>query len=132
MGAWGAGSFANDDAMDWIAELEREGLPAAGGALQAVIELASEYLESPVCAQGLAAAEVVAALHGKPAKDLPEEIVAWVNRYPGAPGNELTAIARQAVAAIGERSELRDLWDESSDAQIWRDSIADLQNRLAE
>ena len=36
MGAWGAGSFENDDAMDWVYELEEEGLEAVTAALKAV------------------------------------------------------------------------------------------------
>src|SRR5215218_9260762 len=110
MGAWGLESFENDDAMDWVAELQREGLPATGGAIQAVIELMDDYLEAPVCSEGLAAAEVLAALRGRPAASLPDEVFEWVRRYPGDPGPELTRNAQLAVDAIVRKSELRELW----------------------
>ena len=131
MGAWGLESFENDDAMDWVAELQREGLLATGGALQAVVELADDYLEAPVCSEGLAAAEVIAALHGRPASSLPDEVLEWVRRYPGDPGPELTRDARIAVDAILRKSELRELWEESDEFAGWQRSVADLQSRLA-
>lgn len=130
MGAWGAGSFDNDDAMDWIAELEAEGLPAAGGALQDVLDLADDYLEAPTCSNGLAAAEIVAALRGNPATDLPDEVSAWLAAHPGAPGDDLVVSARQAVDAIAADSELAELWDESADPAEWRSAVSDLQSRL--
>jgi hypothetical protein len=131
MGAWGLESFENDDAMDWVAELEREGLPATGGAIQAVLELADDYLEAPVCSEGLAAAEVLAALRGCPAANLPGEVVEWVHRYPGDPGAELIRNAQIAVAAILRNSELRELWEESGEFGGWQKSVTDLQSRLA-
>ena len=66
MGAWGAGNFENDDALDWLAVLQAEGLPAAGAAIQDVLTLADDYLEAPTCCAALAAAEVIAALRGRP------------------------------------------------------------------
>ena len=135
MGAWGSDSFANDDAMDWLAELEAEGLPAAGGAIQAVIELAPEYLEAPICSAGLAAAEVIAALRGRPSASLPSEVQSWVDAIAGEPGgdpgDELVANARRAVELIATNSELRELWAESNESEQWRHSVADLQARLA-
>jgi hypothetical protein len=130
MGAWGAGSFENDDAMDWIAELEDEGLIVAGAALQEIIEVADEYLEAPACSAALAAAEVVAALRGHPAADLPEEVAAWIAAHPGDPGEDLVAVARRAVDAIAADSELAELWGESADQAGWQSAVTDLQTRL--
>ena len=42
----------------------------------------SGYLESPTCSEALAAAEVVAALAGRPAPDLPEEVRADMTFVP--------------------------------------------------
>jgi hypothetical protein len=131
MGAWGAESFENDDAMDWVAELQGEGLPATGSAIQAVIELADDYLEAPICSAGLAAAEVLAALRGRPAASLPDDVLEWVRRYPGDPGAELTRNAQVAVDAILRKSELRELWEESGEFEAWQNSVGDLQARLA-
>jgi hypothetical protein len=131
MGTWGTDLFANDDAMDWFAVLEAEGLQAAGAAVQDVLELAPNYLEAPICASALAAAEIIAALRGRPAAELPPDIVAWLARYPGAdPGEELTDNARRAVELVLQGSELTELWAESPEAPQWRDAVANLQARL--
>lgn len=131
MGAWGSDSFSNDDALDWVAELEAEGLPAAGAAFATVGELAADYLEAPLCSAALAAAEVVAALRGQPAPGLPEDVGAWVASHPSEPSGDLVAAARRAVDAIAARSELRELWDESPEAESWHAAVADLRARLA-
>jgi len=100
MGAWGAGNFENDDALDWLAVLQAEGLPAAGAAIQDVLTLADDYLEAPTCCAALAAAEVIAALRGRPASRLPDELVEWLGRVSGDPGEELTTNARR----VGRRN----------------------------
>lgn len=131
MGAWGTGVFDNDDALDWVSELETEGLQAAGGAVQTVLEGAPNYLEAPECAAALAAAEVIAALRGRPAADLPPEVRTWISRHSdAAPGEDLTQNARRAVALVMEGSELAELWAESDEVSQWRAAVADLQARL--
>jgi len=72
LGTWGTEAFANDDALDWIAELEgADDDRFLQEALQVVIQDEGAYLEVPECNIALAAAEVVAALHGHPSHDLP-------------------------------------------------------------
>ena len=131
MGTWGTGSFENDDAMDWLAELEAEGLPAAGFAIQAVLEGAPDFLEAPVCANAIAAAEVLAALQGKPAAGLPDELTAWIQRSAPTRPSDLVANARRALDLILSQSELLDLWAESPENNAWLAGMRDLQNRLA-
>src|SRR5262245_36719927 len=76
MGAWETGSFDNDDALDWLVELsESSDLALIAQALHP--EEFEGYLEAAECAKILCAGEVLAALHGKPAKDLPDELVEW-------------------------------------------------------
>jgi hypothetical protein len=127
MGAWGAGNFENDDALDWLAVLQAEGLQAAGGAIQDVLTLADDYLEAPTCCAALAAAEVIAALRGRPASRLPDELVEWLGRVSGDPGEELTTNARNAVDAIRRSSELRELWE---DDEEWKQEVDGLYARL--
>lgn len=131
MGTWGIDAFGNDDAMAWFAELEAEGLPAAGAAVQAVLDLAPDYLEAPICATALAAAEIIAALRGRPAAELPPDVSAWLARHAGTnPGDELTANAERAVDLVLAGSELSELWDESDEASAWRATVIDLLERL--
>ena len=77
-----------------------------------MLTLADDYLEAPICCAALAAAEVIAALRGRPAPRLPDELVEWLARVSGDPGEELTTNARNAVDAIRRSSELRELWEE--------------------
>jgi len=127
MGAWGAGNFENDDALDWLAVLQAEGLQAAGGAIQDVLTLADDYLEAPTCCAALAAAEVIAALRGRPASRLPDELVEWLGRVSGDPGEQVATNARNAVDAIRRSSELRELWE---DDEEWKQEVDELYARL--
>jgi len=128
MGAWGARSFENDDALDWVWELEESSddsvVRAALGAAQG-----DGRIEAPEAACACAAAEVVAAAAGAPAAWLPDEVTAWVAAHGSAVAG-LRAEARAAVQRIAERSELQQLWAEAGGAE-WDTGIADLLHRLA-
>jgi Domain of unknown function (DUF4259) len=136
MGAWGAGSFDNDDAVDWVGDLGRS---ADGRLIRAALDAVgrldpADYLEAPDASVAVAAAEVVAALRGRPAADLPQEVTTWVQAH-GRSGvaDDLRAAARAAVARVEASSELRDLWDETDDAgAAWRQQLGDLLARLAD
>ncbi len=130
MSAWGFGHFENDEAMDWTADLIDIGDELINEAFDRVAELQKDYLESDVCSFALAAAEVVAALNGKPGADLPEELVAWVQGRP-APTGEILSAARKAVAAVEKESELRDVWEDSEQLDDWLPRVADLARRLS-
>lgn len=130
MGAWSHEPFGNDDAADWLSELEESNdLSVIESALSAVTDEAEEYLEAPQCSSALAAAEVVAALLGMPAKSLPEEATAWVSGKP-QPTAALVAKAKGAVAAVLSSSELQELWAESDDYSQWQAATKDLLARL--
>lgn len=87
MGAWGTGSFENDDALDFLVILEQgSGLQPVRDALAAV--LANEdYVEADEAAFAAAACEVVALVGGRPGGSLPEALVAWRQDHdlPAAP-----------------------------------------------
>src|SRR5687768_5419114 len=108
MGAWGHGSFDNDDAMDWVVELEgAEGTEPIAEAFEAVLDVGDDYLEATEASMGLAAAEVVAALLGKPAAKLPEEVTAWVTgKKP--PKAALVKQAQRIVKRVLKDSELKE------------------------
>ena len=118
MGAWGTGPFENDDAMDWVAELEgTRDLSAVRSALEAVTA-AEDYVDAPVGSIALAPAEVVAALRGRPIDDVPPEVTDWVVRQRGLFDAALLTMASQAVQIVlseSSRSELSELWNEAED-----------------
>ena len=135
MGAWGAASFDNDDAVDWLADLSQStDLRPIQAALEAVTRLDSaSYLEAPEASAAVAAADVVAALLGRPAANIPQEVTTWVeaHRQLGVTDG-LRTTAQRAVARVQAGSELRELWDESGDAgATWREQLSDLMTRLA-
>ncbi len=130
MGAWAHGSFANDDALDWVATLSRSGSSAISQALSAVPEADDDYLEAPTASAAIAAAEVVAAQAGSPADKFPAEVSAWVASQP-RPAPELIALARRAVQRVLRLSELRDLWAESEDSDAWQAEVSGLLARLS-
>lgn len=129
MGAWGHGSFDNDDAGDWVWKLEEASdFDVVRSALEGVVS-ESEYLEAPICSEAVAAAEIVAAALGHPVAELPDEAGAWVEEHRDVPP-DVVVLARQALAAIAAKSELRDLWAESGHLTEWQRSMADLAARI--
>ena len=150
MGAWAAGNFENDTAMDWVGDLRESGdASAVRTALSQVMEQSTPqqpsfvgrllgrrpvepYLEAPVASEALAAAEVVACWLGHPLPKLPDGVGEWAREHSSEFTPEFVQLARQVVATIKTKSELRDLWEEgdAATAAEWHTVIADLERRL--
>jgi Domain of unknown function (DUF4259) len=130
-GAWGVGSFENDDALDWVSELQRASGPQLLVSTLQRVDEKSKYIEAPDCSVALAAAEVVAAARGKPAASLPAEVTSWIARVQPNVDARLLEAARSAVTNCrdGKNSELRDLWLEG-DGKAWLNDSARLLARL--
>jgi Domain of unknown function (DUF4259) len=129
VGAWGTGSFENDDAADWVAELET----ITPEELTRILVRAAddpEYLEGPGASVAVAAAEVVAALGGAPAVGAPAAITTWTGKHPQAGTAELKAVAVRAVERVRRNSELKDLWMEADGLNEWIAGLKELQGRL--
>jgi hypothetical protein len=130
MGAWGVGSFENDAAVDWVYELEAsEDLAVIERALEAASE-SRAYVDAEVSAEAVGAAEVVAALLGRPDPGLPESIQAWVKSHSIRPDPNLIRLAIEAVESVAAASEEKDLWDETEHFDSWRTRMEDLKRRL--
>ena len=128
MGAWGIRSVDNDDAVDWVHDLGSDERAELEEAFDAVL-VENDYLEAPECSVGLAAAEVVAALRGQPAEELPEDLVRWLEgRRP--PDADLVQRALLVCARVRDDSELQELWSESEDYSNWLGVVRDLEGRL--
>jgi uncharacterized protein DUF4259 len=132
MGAWGTGSFENDDGLDWIGEF-CDG-PTVG-ALRSTLETAADaegYLESPDAANALAAAEVVAALNRSPTTDIVvvADYLSVIARSGITVTPNLRALALRAVDRVAADSELKELWDEVEDSEQWYAGVAALRARL--
>ena len=132
MGAWGHGAFENDDASDWLYELEDD---ADGRLLMEALDVSGEeYLEAPEGAVAIAAAEVVVAAQGRSAAGLPDEARAWVEAHRDIVLPECRAAALAAVdRVLKDGSELRDLWSDSEEGgDEWIAALEDLRRRLQE
>jgi hypothetical protein len=132
MGTWGFSSFDNDDATDWITELQgSEDATTIVKALRAVTDLpADEYLEAPEATNAVAAAEVIACLKGARAVSLPTDVEEWLDSHGSIRTEELVPLALQALDRVKSESELKELVDESDEAEEWYSEIADLEGRL--
>lgn len=132
-GGWDVGAFDNDDALDWVWELtESDDLSVIEEALDAAINT-SGYLEAPTGSIALAAAEVVAALKGRPRAELPDEVMSWVADHKLGVDDQLVASAKQAIVRVrnAESSELAQLWSDSEELLgQWHKDLADLALRL--
>jgi len=133
MGAWGAGNFENDTAMDWVYDLQKsKRLKLLKTTISNVLK-ADQYIEGYIGSEGLAAAEVVAALNGSPAEKLPPKVVDWVKSQKRKPNEKLIDNAKQAVNRIRneEISELKVLWEEGDEPPTdWFSAVDDLIERL--
>ena len=129
MGAWGTGSFENDDARDWVVDL---GTLAPADLTKILVQAADDpaYLEAPAASIAVAAAEVVAALNGSPAVGAPAAILDWTHKHQQASTPELKGLALRALDRVRRNSEVKDLWMEADGLNDWIAALKDLQARL--
>ncbi len=131
MGAWGTGTFDNDDAADWVYELLGSAdLTPAREALAAPMD-SDGWLEIPEGARAVAAAATVAAGFDGDVRGLPDEVVEWLEYHPDA---STLADARLAIDSLERvasvESELREVWLEAPNGPAWVEEIARLAYRL--
>jgi len=136
MGAWGTGSFDNDDALDFVATLEREGSAAISAALERVAGLGvRDYLEAPDASSAIAAAEILAAARDGDASRLPEAAQDWLDGHAdGLASPALLALALRGVERVLLQSELKELWEEGGadgQSEAWSNGLRHLITRLA-
>ena len=123
MGSWGAGSFSNDTALDFVLSLEN-----AATLVSVIQSMHPAPLDADDASEVVAAADLIAAMTGRQAPDMPEDALKALGEY-ASPELKLLETARQAVERVRDESELADLWAEDND-QEWKEAIADLLQRL--
>lgn len=133
MGAWATDSFANDDALDWLIDfVETPTIEMLRDTLEHIMSHdPDDYLDAPDCSEAIAAAEIVAALTGRPSANLPDDLKAWLQSDHGLDAAHLTRTAAAAVERIAGDSELQELWEESDSSEQWASDVTDLMCRLA-
>ena len=125
MGAWSPGNFGNDAALDFLAEVT--GIGDLRSAIQKV-SLKDERHDSDLASEVLAAADILAAMAGRPSADLPAPIKDQLPSF-GQVDEQLTLAATVAVERIRANSELAFLWRESGD-EDWLTVVDNLLFRL--
>ena len=134
MGAWGARSFENDDAMDFVGDLA-EAPGNAPSELRQRFEAVEdeEYLELPEGAEALAAAAIVSAARpGSPVHREDPSVAEYLEKIvPHVP----TDLAPLAVAAIDRvlspESEIVELWEEAGSLDEFRAEPLAIREHLA-
>jgi len=133
MGAWGFGSFDNDDAADFLADVTESGdLSLIREVLDNVLT-STEYVEAPDASQAIAAAEILAFAMGRPTPAAQQEqaLVQWISRLRPSVEPALVTLARDALVRIlAPNSELRELWEEADGLSDWRATVVELAQQL--
>jgi Domain of unknown function (DUF4259) len=134
MGAWGTGLFENDEALDFAGDVvERGGLTLVENVLEELLDMGDEYVEAPEAEQALVAAEIVAALAGRPAAEYPDELTEWLDGLDAVPDSALVDTARRAVQRVlTPPCELLELWEEAGEDDYgeWRVGVEAIAARL--
>jgi hypothetical protein len=134
VGAWGFGVFENDTACDFASGVAGGGgVNALLGAIERVLSVEGGYLEAPDAEEGLAAAEIIARLRGKPGQETAytAAIDAWISASRAQVSDELTEKARRSVARVmAAPSELLELWADSDDFDWWKRAVEGVAQRL--
>jgi hypothetical protein len=122
MGAWAAGNFSNDVALTFV-----EGLKDTTEIGSTVVEInrCTEELDVDQSCVALAACDLLAAIMGRPAADLPDGLDLEVEVVRDA----ILDVARSLVERVRETSELAEAWKED-DASEWYVVLDDLLQRL--
>ncbi|KQV80951.1 hypothetical protein ASD15_13770 [Massilia sp. Root351] len=139
MGTWAVDAFGNDFALDWAQDLqESKDLFFIEDTLNNVLSPDSaDYLEAPFAAEGLAAIEVLARLYGKPGEngENTQDVDAWVEEVSKKTTKRRTDLIEKSQRAIehilSDRSELRELWEDSEHYAEWRASVDELKKRIS-
>jgi len=132
MGTWDTGIFDNDAACDWVCDLEEaEEDNFLDRTLDAAIR--GEMVRYPTYAEhsALAAAEIIAALLGRPCGALTETAEEWLANNPRPPSPELVEKALVAIDKVAADSPLaKSIRFEKSKKAAWEACIEDLKARL--
>lgn len=126
------GNFGNDEATDWLYDLEETyGTEMLAEAFDVITR--GEFHEQSDCCIALAAAEIVAAAKGKPAPDLPDDARKWLGNQDTADLAKIKTLSKKAIIAVKKiqnKSELRDQWEESDEWHSWQMVVEGLLRRL--
>lgn len=135
MGAWGAGPFENDMALDWFAELEEE---TSFSVIRSKIEevVTDDYLEVDLVQEAIASIAILTAIKTDERRLIPKFETSSLSKLrdlflPKIDDNILS-LCEDAFGIIkrSDDNEAYELWFESDDLELWMAHIDDLEERL--
>jgi Domain of unknown function (DUF4259) len=124
MGAWGPGGFENDTALDFVATIE-----SVDDLVAAFASKPGEKIDADTASMIIVAAECVAAMLGRPADDLPEDLAVRLVGF-GKPESALLETTRNHVSMVISHSELSELWAEADNPGEFNLAMTGLIDRL--
>ena len=134
MGAWGTGTFENDTACDFAAEVAGgSDLAKIESVIDQVLKAGSGYVEAPDAEEALAAADIVARLKGNfgPETAYTKDVDNWVRSATLTVSAGLLDKSRRAVSRVlAPPSELLELWSDAEEFAIWKSAVDDVVRRL--
>lgn len=134
MGTWGHRNFENDAALDFVNEVEDNGIDVIEDTIQRVANLPEEdYLEDDDSASVLAAIEFIAAAKGNQSEDFPESAEEWLGKTdPAALLVHDNVRISKIIERVRNNSGLRDAWqEEGSEPTEWLAVLSDLEKRVS-
>lgn len=134
MGTWSHESFGNDTANDWAYELEdATDFSVIETALQVALDEGDEYLDADLAMEAIAAVEVIAKRLGKGTQSdvYTEKVDQWLETISEQPSDDLLSLAKRVLERIvADDSELKELWLEPDEYELWLGSIQQLKDAL--
>lgn len=132
MAIWGYGSFDNDSARDFMAEVVQDGEVALREAFEVVLDPDMDYVEVEEGARALAAAEILAAvLMGDTQRLTDAGLRHWVQNADKTSLSDLRGLAAEALnRVLAPESELPELWEETEDFSAWLADVQRLRSTL--
>jgi hypothetical protein len=137
MGATGAGPFENDDALDFLDELEDSDHDVRRKRVESALDRvvrASGYVEAPTMSQAVAAAVVVAACDDLESVVGERNVPRWVDEEPIDVDEQLEELATQALrrSLQSDDNELWELWVEVDGGERFMTKITHYLDALGE
>ena len=134
MGTWSHEPFGNDTANDWAYELEdTTDFFFFFSTLQTALDEGQENLDADLAMEAIAAIEVLAKSlgHGTQTDVYTDKVDEWVDRISLKPSADLLQKAEQVLALVAsDHSELKELWQESEEYELWANNLQQLNTIL--
>jgi hypothetical protein len=128
MPGWGTGSFENEGAQTFLAQLKSSRIDDLSPILTSAAD--QDYVDAAEGCTVIVVAEIVATAKGNPPEAVPSQIVEWIAQIEGRPSAQMSELARRAVEKVRTNSELKDLWLEAEGLNEWSAVLRDLEKRL--